>query len=304
MTGDAARARWREVEWTPERLALTRAVVCGFATAYVLVRLPHLWAVTDLGPTRFEPVGVVSLLSDGPVGRTLHGVTLAATVAAGLGATVGWRHRVTGPLFGLLLLWALTYRLSWGQVLHTENLMVLHVLILGFSPAADAYAVDARRAEKPRRINYGWALQLMTAVTALTYVIAAWAKIRNGGWEWMTGDVLRNQIAYDNLRKHLLGDPHSAVGGWLTQWRWIFPPLATASMVVELGALLAIPVSRLRYWWVAAAWAFHVGVFALMVILFPYQLFGVAFASFLPLDRWWARFRSRRTAEALFSDAA
>ena len=271
----------------PERLAVARILICGFATAYVIIRLGHLWAVTELDSGRFRPVGVVSLLRDSPVGRAAHASVLVATVGAGVGATVGWRHRVTGPAFGMLLLWTLSYRLSWGQVLHTENLMALHVVVLGFSRSADAASIDNRNARRSGHVDsiYSWPLQLMTLLTALTYAIAAWAKIRNGGLEWMTGDALRNQIAYDNLRKHLLGDVHSSFGGWLTRYRWLFPPLATASMVVEIGAVLAVVPHRLRYWWVASAWAFHAGVLALMAILFPYQLLGLAFVSLLPVER-------------------
>lgn len=279
------------------RLAYVRAAICAFATIYVTIRSTHLWAVTRLRDERFDPIGVVSIFLDSPTSGLVVGLTIAATVVTGVGASLGWRFRWTGPAFALLLLWVLSYRLSWGQVLHTENLMVLHVLVLGFSPSADAFSLDSRHgAPAADHRSYGWALQLMTLLTALTYVIAAWAKIRNGGLDWMTGETLRNQIAYDNLRKHLLGDVHSAIGGWLTRYGWLFPPLATVSMVVEVGALAAVPRSRLREVWVAAAWLFHVGVLVLMAILFPYQLFGLAFLSLLPLERYVDQATSRRRA--------
>jgi hypothetical protein len=56
-------------------------------------------------------------------------------------------------VFALLLLWVTTYRNSWGQVFHTENLMVLHV-VLAVSPAAMPVARRAafgRRARRRRR---------------------------------------------------------------------------------------------------------------------------------------------------------
>ncbi|MDG2112945.1 MAG: hypothetical protein P8N02_10070, partial [Actinomycetota bacterium] len=212
----------------PRRLAIVRMLVCGFATIYVAIRAPHVWAVTRLDPDRFDPVGIVSMLTDRPLSSALVGLMLVATIGFGAAATLGWRHRWSGPAFGALLWWTLSYRLSWGQVLHTENLLVLHVMVLGLARSADALSLDAKRiavteAGSPSH-RYAWPLQLMTLLTVLTYVIAAWAKIRNGGLEWMTGDVLRNQIAYDNLRKHLLGDVHSPLGGWLTRYGWMFPP--------------------------------------------------------------------------------
>jgi hypothetical protein len=36
--------------------------------------------------------------------------------------------------------------------------------------------------------------------------------------------------------------------------------------------------------WVAAAWAFHVGILATMAIVFPYPLLGVAFAPFFAIE--------------------
>ena len=62
------------------------------------------------------------------------------------------------------------------------------------------------------------------------------AKLRNGGMDWLAGDILRNQVAHDNLLKIQLGDVHSPIGAWLVQFAWIFPPLAVASVFVELSA--------------------------------------------------------------------
>ena len=54
---------------------------------------------------------------------------------------------------------------------------------------------------------------------------------------------------------------------------------------------------RLRLSLAASAWAFHLGVLALMGIGFPYPLSGIAFASLVPaerLPRWVAERRGRR----------
>ena len=56
-------------------------------------------------------------------------------------------------------------------------------------------------------------------------------------------------------------------------------------MAVELGAPLALLGRRCGVAWAAAAWLFHVGVFALMAIAFPYALSGIAFAPLLPVER-------------------
>jgi hypothetical protein len=61
------------------------------------------------------------------------------------------------------------------------------------------------------------------------------------------------------------------------------------TVTVELGAWVALLGGRWRTAWVVAAWLFHVGVLALMAILFAYQLSGVAFAPFFRLERLAAR---------------
>jgi len=55
-------------------------------------------------------------------------------------------------------------------------------------------------------------------------------------------------------------------------------------VTVELGAWVALLGGRWRNVWVVGAWLFHLGVLAVMAIVFPYQLSGVAFAPFFRLE--------------------
>jgi len=77
--------------------------------------------------------------------------------------------------------------------------------------------------------------------------------------------------------------------------------LAWSTLVLELGA----PVALLGGWWARAwavsAWGFHLGVVLLMAIVFPYPLVGVAYAPLLAVERppqrvlaWWRRRRGGR----------
>ena len=279
-----------------KRLGLLRILAGGFAVGYVIVRSPHLAGFADFDSSRFQPVGVVGVLLDAPMAAWLLRASVVATIVAGVGFVTGWRFRFTGPLFAMLLLWVTSYNNSWGKILHTENLMVLQVLILGFTASSSAYSLDARRSRSHPQSHerYGWPIKLMMLVTVLAYFVSGWAKIRSGGFNWVTDDVLRNQIALDNLRKIQLGDFHSPVGGWLVRFGWVFPPIAVTSLVVELGAPLALTrkwVGQLR---AASAWVFHIGILALMAIAFPYQLLGIGFAPFFPVERVWDRVRELR----------
>ena len=292
-----ARAILRAVDrwWRPDvpaaRLAALRILVGSFASVYLAARLVHLISFVDFPVASFEPVGIVALLAaPAPAALVLTAVLLALPLA--LAFTLGWRFRLCGPAFALLLLWVLTYRNSWGMVFHTENLLVLHVLILGLTRSADAWSLDARRAPiTPRPRAYGWPTRLLAALTVATYLLAGVAKLRLSGLPWVDSDLLRNYIAYDNLRKLELGDAYSPLGGLLVAHGWLFPPLAFASLALELLAPLALLGPRLARVWSFAAWCFHLGVLAVMAIFFPYPLFGLAFAPLfhierLPLWRW------------------
>jgi hypothetical protein len=260
--------------------------------------------ISALPPARFEPVGLLGWL-DEPMPVSLVQATLAVSVVLGIMATAGWRYRITGPLFATGFLLLTTYDNSWQHVAHTENLAALHLLVLGFAPAADALSLDERRSTRPAaapHARYGWPVRLISLITVSTYVIAGIAKQRNGGLHWITGDVLRNQVANDNLRKIVLGDTYSPLGGRLVAHEWLFPPMAFATMVIELGAPLALLRGRIRAVMVGAMWFFHVAILGIMAILFIYPLIVIAYASLLRPERLsdavLARLRARRLRPA------
>jgi len=275
------RSRWF-TDAPAERLAALRLLIGGYALVYVALRAPELIALAQLPARQFEPTGVARVL----------GAPLPPAVAAALVvATIGWlaafvagaRYRVTAPIAAAHLLWVLTYRSSWGVVFHTDNLLVLHVIALAVAPAADAWSLDRRR--PPAAAGYGWAIQLLVALTAATYVLAAIAKLRLGGAAWLDGDVLRDQIAVDNVRKVLHGDPIGPLArlvlhhpGWLRGF-------CVLTLAIELAAPIALLGGRAARVWALGAWGFHVGVVLVMSIWFPYPLLGFAFLPLLHAER-------------------
>lgn len=290
---------WR---WSvpPERLALTRVLVGTFALVYLVVRVPDLLSAIDFLPQQFEPVGLATWLP-APLPAPLVVGSVALVIVTALLFTLGLAFVYSAPLFAFLLLWVTTYRSSWGMIFHTDNLLTLHVLLLALSPAADVWSLDARRAQRrgaappsQRDTRYGWALRAMSLVTVITYVLAGVAKLKLGGGTWLAGELLRSQIAYDNLRKIELGTQVSPLGPWLVRHHGVFRALALMTMLVELGAPAALVRRRIATAWALMAWGFHVSVLALMSISFPYQLCGVAFLSFFRVERAWEWVRSRR----------
>ena len=278
------------------RLAVLRMLVGTFTTVFLVVRAAYLLDISALPAARFEPVGALWFLG-GPLPLDLVRVVLVVAVVVGVAATLGWRYRVTGPVFAVLFGLLTTYDNSWQHVAHTENLVAMHLLVIGVAPAAAVLSLDARRRgviSVADHVRFGFAVRLVSLLTVVTYFVAGVAKARHGGLEWVTGDVLRNQVAMDNVRKAVIGAPYSVIGGHLVRYGWLFPPMALATMVVELGAPLALLGGRVRTVWVAAAWGFHVAIVVVMAILFVYPLSGLAYASLLRPERLWYRFESWR----------
>ncbi|HET9624538.1 MAG TPA: hypothetical protein VFP84_24370 [Kofleriaceae bacterium] len=274
--------RWWFAPAPAERLAALRIAIGAFATVWLAARLPELWSLAHLSAHELAPVGVVRVVS-APLPVPVVLAIAVASVACLVAFTVGWRYRITAPLAALGLLWTLSYRNAWGMVFHTDNLLVLHVIALACAPAADAWAVDRPRPAPPA--GHGWPIKLLATLTVATYLLAGIAKLRLGGWAWVGGEQLRNQIAIDNLRKALLGSMVAPFARVLVAHPDALAGFALGTVAIELGAPLALIGRRAGAVWAAAAWSFHVGVVLTMNVWFPYPLIGVAFLPLLEAER-------------------
>jgi hypothetical protein len=263
---------------------MLRVLVGTYASVWLLVRIPAHLDHAAPRSSQWDPVGVLA-----PFDRPLPDLLVVAVAllapVLGVAFVVGWRHRIVAPAFAVVLLGVTTLDSSWGQVFHTENLLVLHVAVLAIAPSADALRLGRAPAPPSEDGHYGWAPKLMAVVVVLAYVAAGVAKLRVSGAGWLDGDVLRNLVAHDNLRKSLLGDSYSPLGTAAVAHSWLFAPMAVFTLAVELGAPVALLGGRWRNAWVTAALVFHAGVLALMAVVFPYQLLGVAFLCLFPVER-------------------
>jgi hypothetical protein len=292
-----------------ERLATIRILVGAYAVLYLLFGFDAVTDVGRFGADHFAPAGLARVLS-GPLPPALVVALVVVTVLLGVPFVLGSRYRWFAPAFAFAFLWVTSYRNSWGMLFHTENLVALHLVILAAAPASDALSLDGR--ERTERAgdapDYGWPVRGMTWVTAVCYVLAGLAKLKLAGALWLDGELLRAQIAYDNLRKLELGSNYSELGAWLVRHPAPFVGLAWLTFALELGAPVALLGRRAATAWVLGAWLFHVGVLVLMAIPFFYQLTLVAYVGFFPAERLAAavreRMRSRATARRMVGSSS
>jgi hypothetical protein len=194
----------------------------------------------------------------------------------------------------------LTYRQSWGFIYHTENLLVLHVLVLGLSRSADVLSLDALlRRRAPRWLaalaarapalpswRYGWPARLMILVTGVTYWVAGMAKLGTNGIAWITDAHLLDHIGNNALRYLLFTDGASPLTYHVYAWPpWLWVALGLGSITLELIAPLAVLSGRISVVLAFALWTFHWGILLLMGIPFAYQLSGIAYAPYMRWDR-------------------
>ncbi len=276
------------------RLAVMRIMLGAYTLGYLGQRVRMLARMARSDPRLFAPVGVARPLRRPLPPKAVDALT-TATLVSGACFTAGGLHRVSGPVFAGSLVALLSYRNSWSMIFHSDNVLVLHAVVLGLAPSADALSVDAlardlRDGGAGRRPDpswhYGWPIRLMNTITVTTYVLAAVAKLKGPlGRRWTSGESLRRQIGVDGMRKELLGDGAAPMSVRLWNQVLLFRLLAVGSMLIEAGAPLALVHRRLGQTWAINAFLMHWGIFLLMGIKFRYQQSGLIFAPFFDLEQ-------------------
>ncbi|MDN5211348.1 DCC1-like thiol-disulfide oxidoreductase family protein [Fulvivirgaceae bacterium BMA12] len=275
-----------------ERLAILRVATGGFSLWYLVTRYEMIQRMAQSDIALFEPVGLSNLLP-GPIPPTLFTVLYSTGIALNIAYMIGLKFKWTGPLFALLLLFLLSYRNSWSMIYHNRIALVLHVLVIGFVSAADAYSFDAWWKNRKGMIKsamshwrYGWPIRLVCAATVLTYFMAGLAKVFGDlAWDWVSGNAMRSQVAVDALRKTVLGETHSPLFEWLYPHTTLFLLMGVLTFVLELGGPLILGHKRAGMIWAVLTWSMHWGIFFIMGIRFRYQMSGIIFLPFFETEK-------------------
>jgi hypothetical protein len=196
---------------------------------------------------------------------------------ASLLALVGLCYPIAAPVAALSCLYLRGVPQNFGKINHSENLLVIALLVLALSHAADAWSLDAlwrRLRGHGQRLraggHYRWPIRFIGLLVITMYGAAGLSKLAASGWDWALGDSFRRLL----LRHHFTHRPPTEWGVWVAG----FPTLCRA---LALGALLTELLSPLA---LLGKWPYRVVLVALGCMqLGIYLLLGVAFRPMLPV---------------------
>jgi hypothetical protein len=260
--------RWLFAPMPLGRVAVLRTLVYSYVVVDILLVTFWARAKVEVSPELYSPLRVARWLPIFPEPTTLvvEVVFWALLVLAPI-AAAGKAPRALGwVVFALYFEWMLI-AMSYGKVDHDRFGLLVALAVL---PTVGA----ARHGDLRESAKAGWALRVTQLAVIATYFLAAWAKLRFGGIEWLWGTTLTWAI----LRK----------GTVFSEWMLEVPFLLKVSqffiMVFELTSPIVFFVSeRVRRWIIAYFYSFHVGVALAITITFAPHL--VAMTSFLALER-------------------
>jgi predicted DCC family thiol-disulfide oxidoreductase YuxK len=185
------------------------------------------------------------------------------------------------------------------MVYHNYNILVLHVFVIGMVAAADKLSVDARLKRKQSMMSrdennwqYGWLIRLLSSITIGSYILAGLAKVMGElTWGWIDGSAMRSQIAVDALRKEMFGGVATPLFEFLYPYTILFTIMGIVSLILELGAFIALTNRHIGVIWALITCSMHWGILFIMGIDFPYHYTGIIFLSFFPLEKAWFMLR-------------
>ena len=269
-----SRAGW----WFPPtalgRVAALRLLAYAFVPVDVLVTTTWVGQHGDVPGVLHRPVMVARLLHLPTPTRTGVDLLKLALLMATVTALVAVLTRATalvraaGVAVFALYGWWMLVAMSYGKVDHDR---FAFLVLLGVLPTVGAAALGEQR----RSPQAGWAVRMTQVAVVATYFLAAWGKLRFGGWNWATGATLTRAVLRrgTDLAQWTLDHP-----GVLRTFQWLL-------LLLELAAplLLVVRRERTRYVIVGALIAFHVITYlAISIIFLPHV---VALTAFLPLER-------------------
>ncbi|MFF0313460.1 MFS transporter permease [Micromonospora sp. NPDC005252] len=267
------------------RIAAFRTLIYLFVAADLVVFTPWVRTRASVPGELYQPLLIGRLLPLPTPTPTVVAVIFWALLLLTLLAATGRAPRLLGWSVCALYLEWMIIAMSYGKVDHDRFGLLVALAVL---PTAGR----ARHGDTTRTEAGGWALRVTQIAVICTYFLAAWAKLRFGGLDWLTGSVLARAII---RRGTDLADLIAQVPYLLIVAQFGIVAFELFSPVVFL-----LP-ARWRLAMVGFFYSFHVVTIATITISFAPHL--AAMTSFLPLERvrplvWARRLTGRETPGA------
>lgn len=257
--------RWFWFSPLPVRRAvILRRSLYGFIFVDVLLTTRWVGLHVDAPGSFYEPLLVARLLHlPAPTSGIILFVEIALLVSAAF-ALSGRAPRAAGyATFVLYFLWMLI-AMSYGKVDHDRFAFLVALAVLPSVP---------RETDRSSTEAAAWALRCVQVAVVLTYFLAAIAKLRFGGIEWLNGGTLMWAVL---RRGTIFADP-------LIANPWTLKVSQYLIVAFELTSPLLLVPGRTGRWFLVGALLFHLGTFATITIIFlPHVMCLLAF---LPLER-------------------
>lgn len=254
------------------RVAVFRAIAYLFIPVDVFLTTAWVRAHADVPTEWYAPLLVGRLLNLPTPTHALVLVVQWALVLAAVAAATGRAPRLLGAAVFLLYAEWMVIAMSYGKVDHDRIAFLVALAVL---PTVGRARFRDRRLSE----SAGWAMAAVFVTVMLTYFLAAWAKVRFGGWDWPTGSTLTRAV----LRR---GTPLS---DWTLDVPGLLPAAQWVMLVLEFLAplMLLVRSDRARIALALFLIGFHVMTYAgVQIIFLPHC---IAILSILPWERLTAR---------------
>jgi hypothetical protein len=250
------------------RVAVFRVIAYLFIPIDVFLTTAWVRAHADVPTEWYQPLFIARLLHLPTPTQTLVVVVQWALVLAALAAASGRAPRLLGSAVFLLYAEWMVIAMSYGKVDHDR---IAYLVALAVLPTIGRARFRDRRLSEAA----GWAMAAVFVAVMLTYFLAAWAKIRFGGWDWPTGSTLTRAV----LRRG------TVFSEWTLDVPWLLPIAQWAMLGLEMAAplMLLVRSDRARIALVVFLLGFHVMVYAGVSIIFLPHC--IAILSILPWER-------------------
>lgn len=268
------------------RVAVFRTIAYLFIPVDVFLTTAWVRAHADVPTEWYAPLLIGRLLHLPTPTHTVVLVVQWALVLTALAAATGRAPRLLGTAVFLLYLEWMVIAMSYGKVDHDR---------IAFLVALAVLPTIGRARFRDRRLSEsaGWAMAAVFVTVMLTYFLAAWAKVRFGGWDWPTGSTLTRAVV---RRGTDLSDWTVDVPGLLPAAQWVM-------LILEFAAplMLLVRSDRARIALAVFLLGFHVMTYAgVQIIFLPHC---IAILAIVPWERLTAR-SGRRGAQSWATSAS